>query len=321
MSFSQEMTAAYNDMLDIKASLGFCRHNYEFHITPFIQFCAENYPNAIEITKDMIDQWLASKTFNTDNTRRIAIINIRHFTRYLNAIGKRAYIPSSEYNVKARRYQPYIFNDDELLRLFDEIDSLKNRRGFENSNPHLILPVAFRLELCCGLRPSEPFNLRMEDINIKTGDIFIRKSKRGKDRHIIMSEEMRQLCAIYDRMAGRREWFFQYMDAGKIPIRWALWNFNKAWDKTGLPTRLNKPRPYDLRHSFATRTLMRWVDEERDVMALMPYLSTYMGHVSLEETLYYVHLLPERIKSSPGIDWDMLSTIYRTEEEDFYAED
>lgn len=65
---------------------------------------------------------------------------------------------------------------------------------------------------------------------------------------------------------------------------------------------------------------MRWVDEERDVMTLMPYLSTYMGHVSLEETLYYVHLLPERIKSSPGINWDMLGDIYCTEE-DSYEED
>ena len=49
-------------------------------------------------------------------------------------------------------------------------------------------------------------------------------------------------------------------------------------------------------------------------MALMPYLSTYMGHVSLEETLYYIHLLPERLKSSPGIDWKMLNDIYQTEE-------
>ena len=103
MSFLQEMTAAYNDMLDVKTSLGFCRHNYEFHISPFIGFCAENFPNASEITKNMVDQWLVSKSFDADNTRRIAIINIRHFTRYLNATGKHAYIPSSEYNVKARR--------------------------------------------------------------------------------------------------------------------------------------------------------------------------------------------------------------------------
>ena len=55
-------------------------------------------------------------------------------------------------------------------------------------------------------------------------------------------------------------------------------------------------------------------------MTLMPYLSTYMGHVSMEKTLYYVHLLPERIKSSPGINWDMMGDIYSAEE-DFYEED
>ena len=320
MNFIQEMISAYNDMMNIKASLGFCRHNYECYIYPFIDFCTDKYPDANEITKDMIDQWLVSKTFRTDNTRRITIINIRHFTRYLNAIGKRAYIPSSEYNVRAQRYQPYIFSSAELSRLFDEIDSLKNRKGYEASKPDLILPVVFRLELCCGMRPAEPFNLRVEDVNLNTGDVFIRKSKRGKDRHIIMSEDMRRLCVIYDGFAGKREWFFSYTNGEKIPTRWAQWNFSKAWNKTGLPTRFNKPRPYDLRHNFATRTLMRWVDEGRDVMALMPYLSTYMGHVCLEETLYYVHLLPERIKSSPGINWGMLDDIYCVEE-DAYAED
>ena len=162
--------------------------------------------------------------------------------------------------------------------------------------------------------------MRVEDVNLKTGDIFIRKSKHGKDRHIIMSEEMRQLCAVYDSFAGKREWFFSYVNGEKIPVRWPKWNFDNAWNRTGLPTRFNKPRPYDLRHSFATRTLMRWVDEGRDVMTLMPYLSTYMGHVSMEETLYYVHLLPERIKSSPGINWDMMGDIYSAEE-DFYEED
>ena len=59
---------------------------------------------------------------------------------------------------------------------------------------------------------------------------------------------------------------------------------------------------------------MRWIDEKRDVMVLIPFLSAYMGHVSLEETLYYVHLHPERLKVSPGIDWDMLKEIYATEE-------
>ncbi len=319
MSFKYELVSAYNDMLDIKVSLGFSRHNYTSHILPFIDFCTNKYPDASEITKEMLDQWLVSKSFNTDNTRRLAIINIRHFARYLNATGMHAYVPSSEYNVRARRYHPYIFSDNELTQLFDSIDLLKNRKGFD-SNPDLILPVAFRFELCCGMRPAEPFNLRVEDVDLKSGDIYIRKSKRGKDRHVIMSEDMRQLCTVYDGLAGKREWFFQYMDGGKVPTRWAHWNFTKAWQKTGLFSRGNNPRPYDLRHNFATRTLMRWVDEGRDVMTLMPYLRTYMGHSGMEETLYYIHLLPERIKASPGIDWGMLSDIYCAEE-DYYAED
>ena len=314
MSFKQELTAAYHEMLNIKVSLGYKQRTYMSHILPFIEFCADSYPDAKEITKEMLDHWLLTKNFNADSTRRIAIINIRHFARFLNAIGKKAYIPPSEYNVKAQRYLPYIFTDEELVQLFDSIDSLTNRIDRREYHPELILPVVFRLELCCGMRPGEPFNLETEDIDLKTGDIFIRKSKRGKDRHIIVSDDMRDLCTVYNGLAGKREWFFQYPDGGQIPTRWAQWHFSKAWRKSTLFSRGNNPRPYDLRHNFATRTLMRWIDEGRDVMALMPYLSTYMGHVSLEETLYYIHLLPERLKSSPGIDWKMLNDIYQTEE-------
>lgn len=77
------------------------------------------------------------------------------------------------------------------------------------------------------MRPGEPFNLKTEDIDLKTGDIFIRKSKRGKDRHIIVSDDMRDLCTVYNGLAGKREWFFQYPDGGQIPTRWAQWHFPK----------------------------------------------------------------------------------------------
>ena len=33
-------------------------------------------------------------------------------------------------------------------------------------------------------------------------------------------------------------------------------------------------------------------------------------HSELTSTLYYVHLLPEKLRKSIGIDWDMLSSIY-----------
>ena len=147
------------------------------HILPFIEFCADSYPDAKEITKEMLDHWLLTKNFNADSTRRIAIINIRHFARFLNAIGKKAYIPPSEYNVKAQRYLPYIFTDEELVQL-------------------LILPVVFRLELCCGMRPGEPFNLKTEDIDLKTGDILSERVSGAKIA-ILLCLMICEICVLF----------------------------------------------------------------------------------------------------------------------------
>lgn len=48
-------------------------------------------------------------------------------------------------------------------------------------------------------------------------------------------------------------------------------------------------------------------------MELLPYLSAYMGHSELTSTLYYVHLLPENLRRSKGVDWDFLSRVYGKE--------
>ena len=318
VSFWEKMNAAYYDMVDLKVSLGYSAATYTAaHILPFLEYGAAAFPDVGQITKEILDSWLVVREFATDNTRKHVIINLRHFTRYLNAVGYTAFVPTGDYNIRIQRYQPYIFTDFELQCLFDTIDDVK---PCPRSHAELILPVLFRLELCCGMRPNEPLNLRKEDVNLRTGDVFIRKSKRGKDRHIIISEDMRKLCGRYDQLAGQREWFFQHWNGGRFSSTWARNRFNGAWIKGGLSNGKNMPRPYDLRHSFATRALMRWVDEKRDVMALIPFLSTYMGHVSLAETMYHIHLLPERLKASPGIDWDMLREIYKTEGV-FYEED
>lgn len=39
------------------------------------------------------------------------------------------------------------------------------------------------------------------------------------------------------------------------------------------------------------------------------YLRTFMGHQSLNETAYYIHLLPENLVKSPGVDWETLNAV------------
>jgi integrase/recombinase XerD len=48
-----------------------------------------------------------------------------------------------------------------------------------------------------------------------------------------------------------------------------------------------------LRHSFAVHTLVRWYRDGQDVAALLPRLSTYLGHRSPVSTYWYLSAAPE----------------------------
>ena len=68
-----------------------------------------------------------------------------------------------------------------------------------------------------------------------------------------------------------------------------------------------RPRPYDLRHAFAVRTLLDWHQAGADIDRQMPLLSTYLGHVDPASTYWYLEAVPEllelisrRLEQLPG---------------------
>jgi integrase len=52
------------------------------------------------------------------------------------------------------------------------------------------------------------------------------------------------------------------------------------------------PRLHDLRHSAAVNALQRWYAQGADVQAKLPHLATYLGHVNIASTHYYLKLTP-----------------------------
>jgi integrase len=53
------------------------------------------------------------------------------------------------------------------------------------------------------------------------------------------------------------------------------------------------PRVHDFRHSFAVQALLRWYRSGVDIQAKLPKLATYMGHVSIASTEYYLPFIPD----------------------------
>jgi integrase/recombinase XerD len=54
-----------------------------------------------------------------------------------------------------------------------------------------------------------------------------------------------------------------------------------------------RPRPHDLRHSFAVTSVLGWYRDDADVQANLPALSTWLGHVHPADTYWYLQAAPE----------------------------
>jgi integrase/recombinase XerD len=50
---------------------------------------------------------------------------------------------------------------------------------------------------------------------------------------------------------------------------------------------------HDFRHRFAIQTLLRWYQADVDVERHLPELSTYLGHVKVSDTYWYLSATPE----------------------------
>ena len=51
-----------------------------------------------------------------------------------------------------------------------------------------------------------------------------------------------------------------------------------------------------MRHRLAARTLGRWYRQGRDVERELPKLSTYLGHVHVADTYWYIEAVPELLR-------------------------
>lgn len=305
--FAQQM----EDFIQYKKALGYARSSYEKFLAIFDRFCLGAFPEEKSLTQQLVMQWVCLRPSETANGVKRRMVAIREFGKYLNAIGIEAYVLPPEMIGPFKPFFPYLFSDEELTAFFEAADSMAPHK----LSPYreYTVPVLFRLLYCCGLRPHEVRLIRCSDVNLETGSIYISDTKVHKDRIVVMSPDMQSLCRKYDaRMRSiqrNREYFFSSPQGDSYSVNWVQRQFRNCWIKAGNFRGAAMPRVYDCRHNYATRTLMKWLDEGRDLYTWLPYLSAYMGHAQFSHTAYYIHLLPERLVKTSAIDWARFSSL------------
>jgi integrase len=313
--FKSKFAPKLEAMLEYRVARGFKEETHLPSLLNFDKFCVANYPKLKLLTSEVVYAWLNLETAVATNGLTRKATAIRQFALYLNAIDEEAFVFSEKLSLSRQRCAPYIFTDNELSILFAEIDKLPE----DKSEPYLniIVPVMFRLVYTCGLRPHEGREILHENVNLDTGEILLVKTKFKKERIVVMSDDMKELCKRYDlqrRIFGcESEYFFPSLNGSPLSAQRIHSALNRAWvlaTVNPLNPTTNKIRVYDLRHRFASARLNHWLDEGRDLMAMLPYLREYMGHNTLNETAYYIHILPENLTKSKGVDWKKLNAMF-----------
>ena len=77
------------------------------------------------LTKDIAMAWATSRNNESASSLENRIVVLREFAKYLNSIGKTAFVIPSTYIPSKKKYQSYIYTDYELRQIFDVIDNRK----------------------------------------------------------------------------------------------------------------------------------------------------------------------------------------------------
>lgn len=219
---------------------------------------------------------------------------VRGFARYLAGFDGRVEIPPAGIvSYRDRRRRPFLFGDDEI-RLLMATAAASARTAHRAAT----LETLIGLLAVTGMRVGEALRLTPADVDIDDAVITIRASKFGKSRQVPVSASTNGALGDYARQRHRAvpaaATFFTTPAGAPMGYEHFGLTFRRAIDAAGIGVGSpSRPRVHDLRHSFAVRTLVGWHRDGLNVAALLPRLSTYLGHREPRYTYRYLSATPE----------------------------
>ena len=230
---------------------------------------------------------------------------VRGFATWLQATDTRTQVPPQRLlPAGLRRPTPYIYNDREITDLMAAADQVHSVSGLRRATLRTLLGLL----AATGLRPGEALALDVGDVDLVSGILAVRESKFDKSRFVPLEESARNALAGYSKVRDtvrpcRDTRAFLVTERGsRLGASAIRRNFAMLCQAVGLRPRLpagrigRGPRLQDFRHTFATRRLVEWYRTGLDVDRLMPRLATYLGHVRVTETYWYIQAVPELLR-------------------------
>ena len=253
-----------------------------------------------DLTADSFARWCQTQAHLTSGVRRNRMRIVRNLCLYRRRTEPACFVPDPLlFPALHQPVRPYLFTEAEIARLLRETARL------ERSPESPLRPELFRLAITLlyttGLRRGELLRLTTGDYDPRERTLLVRESKFHKSRLLPLSPDA----------ADELEGYLRACRAQRLPVSSdtpLIWNRRaggKAYTGVGFGSVLRQlferaqirkpnghlPRIHDFRHTYACHALLRWYRRGEDVQAKLPILATYLGHVSIVSTQYYLHLI------------------------------
>jgi integrase len=297
------LSEALESYLSLRRGLGSELCGPSNYLHRFVEFLDRE--GADVVTTELALRWAMGPADASSATWARRLGDVRRFAAWLSATDPRTEVPAR--GLLPGRYcrrPPHIYSDEEVERIVGEAARLTSPSGLRAHT----YATLFGLLAATGLRLGEAVGLDRDDVDLDAGLLAVRRAKFGKSRFVPVHDSTQRALRRYaqqrDRLRPRpvSPAFLLSERGARITLFSAQYNFAVVSRAAGLrpPTLRNRhgrgPRLHDLRHRLAAKTLVRWYRQGRDVERELPKLATYLGHVHVADTYWYIEAVPELLR-------------------------
>jgi integrase len=288
-----------DEYLRLRRQLGFklCVEGILLH--NFVRYAVEK--RAAFITTKLVLRWITELPVTRTSLRAKRLTALRQFARYVSALDTRTEVPPRGLLPdRSRRPAPYLYQDEQVIELVEVARQVKSRKGLKGAT----LSTLFSLLAVTGMRVGEAIGLDRGDVDLDQAFLRIHRSKGNKIRLVPLHASTRQALQQYQDLRDRvcphpsTPSFFIFEGGTRLfhctVNRWFL----KVSRQIGLRGANDRhgPRLHGLRHRFAIETLLNWYKSNANVEVHLPELATYLGHVNVGNTYWYLSATPELLQ-------------------------
>ena len=272
--------------LNLRSSLGF-RTEYESYnlreLADYVEAKGFSWP----IRTQTILEWISAASLPCGLPgQRMRLTQARCFLKHLKASVPDTEVPGPGLLPHQSRPQPRLYSAEEITQLQQATLRLWEPGSLSQRTPCLIIGLL----ASTGLRAGEVIALTVDDVRLGSDppQLNIRKAKFYKSRivpiHSSTADQLRAYLQERNRVKLRRPSKAFCITGRRLPLSYSALHrmFRQLVQSVGIKNADGKRGPLlpSFRHGFAVQRLLAWYADNRDVRALVPHLSVYLGHLT-----------------------------------------